>query len=200
MIAPLFTIRPLDWEPPDLAEIDAILLTSANAPRFAGPSSGAFLDLPCYAVGGATAAAARESGFANVRTGHSDGVALLEMAAADGMRRALHLRGRDHIPLDHPGVRLVGRNVYVAEPASALPAEALEAIADGAVTLLHSPRAATIFTLLLDAAGLDRAGIRIAAITAAALAAAGTVWARAESASEPNDEALLEQAIKLCKT
>ena len=35
VVAPLFTIRPLAWEPPDPAEFDAVLLTSANAARHA---------------------------------------------------------------------------------------------------------------------------------------------------------------------
>ena len=34
---PLFEVRALDWAPPDPAGFDALLLTSANAPRLAGP-------------------------------------------------------------------------------------------------------------------------------------------------------------------
>ncbi len=75
--APLFTILPLDWEPPDPSEVQATLLTSANAARQAGPAAGGFADLPCYAVGGATALAAKEIGFTDLRIGSSDGAELI---------------------------------------------------------------------------------------------------------------------------
>jgi uroporphyrinogen-III synthase len=199
-VAPLFTIAPLDWEPPDPAEVDSVLFTSANAARHAGPASGGFLDARCYAVGESTAGAAKEAGFTNLRTGPSDGSALLDIAAAEGAQRALHLCGRDHIPLTHPRLTLIRRLVYAADPAARLPQEAADALGEGAIALLHSPRAAATFAALVDAAGLDRSIIRIAAISPAALASAGTGWKVAESAAAPRDEALLELAAKLCKT
>jgi uroporphyrinogen-III synthase len=199
-IAPLFTIQPLDWEAPDPTEIQAVLLTSANAARYGGPAVGAFLDLPCYAVGETTAASARDIGFGNVRAGPSDGAALLQMAAGDGVGRALHLCGRDHVPLQHPRLTLVRRVVYAAEPARHLPSEAAEAIGEGAMVLLHSPRAAETFAALADAAGLSRSSIPIAGISETALAAAGGGWKQAEHAASPRDEALLELAAKLCQT
>jgi uroporphyrinogen-III synthase len=190
----------LDWEPPEPTEVDATFFTSANAARSAGPASGAFLDLPCYAVGEPTALAAREAGFGNVRTGPSDGKALFHLAAEDGVRRALHLCGQHHLPLQHPQLHLIRRLVYAAEPAASLPAEARGALAGGALVLLHSPRAAATFADLVGAEGLDRASIRIAGISPAATAAAGAGWKSAESAVVPRDEALLELAAKLCKT
>ena len=200
LVAPLFTVRPLDWEPPDPAEVEAVLITSANAARHAGPAIGAFVDLPCYAVGPASALAAREAGFAQVRTGPSDGAALVEIASGDGIARALHLCGTDHEALRHPRLELVERAVYAAEAVATLPAEAVEAIREGALVLLHSPRAAATFAALADAAGLDRSEIAIAAISPAALAAAGEGWKSAESADAPRNEALLELAAKLCQT
>ena len=58
VVAPLFVVRPLAWEPPDPAGLDAVMLTSGNAPRLAGDGMTPFLRLPCYAVGEATADAA----------------------------------------------------------------------------------------------------------------------------------------------
>lgn len=110
-VFPLFTVAPLDWEPPDPAEVGCVLLTSAHAARQAGPAAGAFLDAPCYAVGESTSAAAGEAGFTNIRTGPSDGPALLDTAVADGIERALHLCGRDHILLEHPRMTLIRRIV-----------------------------------------------------------------------------------------
>ena len=199
-VAPLFVIRPVAWEVPDAGEHDAILLTSANAAREAGPQLAALTHLPCYAVGEASAEAAAEAGFETIRAGPSDGRALLEMAADEGVKRLLHLCGRDHIGLEDSRLRLTRRVVYAAEPVSELPREAVEALSQGAVALLHSPRAGALFAELVDEAGLDRRSIAIAAISPAAAAAAGGGWKQEESAAIPRDEALLELASKLCQT
>jgi uroporphyrinogen-III synthase len=192
VVAPLFTTRPLAWEPPDSADFDAILLTSANAAREAGPALSDFLALPCWAVGAATAAAARAAGFTDVRTGASDGTALVQAAAAAGISRVLHLHGREHVALAWPGLRVESRTVYAAEAAEALPEAAL-ALRDP-VALIHSPRAGARFAALAP----DRRAITLAAIGRAAAAAAGSGWAEVAVAAAPRDEALLELAAKLC--
>jgi uroporphyrinogen-III synthase len=192
--APLFTIRPLDWAPPDPAGFDALLLTSANAARCAGPALGRFAALPCWTVGQATASAAREAGLQDVRTGPGDGAALAEAAAAAGVRRALHLHGRDHVPVAGAGLQIEGRAVYAADAAAALPAAARALQAP--VALIHSRRAGALFASLVA----DRGAIALAAISPAAAAAAGTGWAAIAVAREPRDEALLELAVKLCHT
>jgi uroporphyrinogen-III synthase len=196
VVAPLFEIVPVEWEAPDPKRVDAVVLTSANAPRQAGPQLKAFTHLPCYAVGEATAAAAQEAGFAETQAGPSDGAALIELLAAQGVERALHPCGRDNHPTGHRHVTLIRRIVYAAEPVDALPLQAAKVLANGALALLHSPRAAALFARLVS----DKAGIAIAAISPAALAAAGSGWRLAASAAEPRDEALLELACKLCNT
>lgn len=197
--APLFHVRTLDWTPPPLERFDALFLTSANAPLHAGSGLGAYSGLPCYAVGESTADAAREAGLTDVRVGQADAVALLDLAAKDGVRSALHLCGRDHLQLSAPGMTIESRPVYAAEAAEALPSEAVAALRSGAVALLHSPRAARHFAALVDAAGLDRSGIAFAAISEAALAAAGSGWRLSTAAAQPRDPALLELAAKLCQ-
>ena len=187
IVAPLFEMRPLAWTPPDPAGFGAILLTSANAPRLGGEGLKPFLGLPCYAVGEATAAAARAAGFADVRTGPSDGAALAAMAESDGARSLLHLGGRDHVALD----RVTHVALYASEPAGALPPDLEEA-----VVLLHSPRAAARFAALAG----NRGKFTIAAISAQTAEAAGGGWRKAAIASAPRDEALLELAAKLCQT
>lgn len=199
VVAPIFTIAPLDWAAPDPDRYDALLLTSANAARCGGDLR-RYADLPCYAVGETSAGAAREAGFGNIRVGPSDGVAVVAMMASDGVARALHLAGREHIPLAHPAVSIERRAVYAAEPVAALPGPALEALRTGALALLHSPRAAEHFTTLVDAAMLPREMIEFAAISQAAADAAGTGWKCVSVAAAPRDEALLELAAKLCKT
>ncbi len=197
VVAPLFTVRPVAWTPPDPGGFDAVMMTSANAVRHGGAALVLYLGLPCYAVGESTAAAAREAGFGDVRTGPGDGAALLAAMAADGIARALHLCGRDRRAPDRAGPPVTAIPVYRADPAPSLPAEAEAAIGDGALVLLHSPRAASLFGTLT---GNRRDRVDIAAISPAAAAAAGSGWRSAAVASRPRDEALLELAAKLCQT
>ena len=187
IVAPLFRLRALPWQPPDPAGYDAILLTSANAARLGGDGLTPFFALPCYAVGESTAEAARAAGFVDVRTGPSDGAALLALARAEGAESPLHLAGRDYLAL--AGAAHVP--VYAAEAAGTLPRGW-----QGALVLLHSARAAT---RLASLAG-DRSAVRVAAISAQAAQAAGEGWKSLAIASAPRDQALLELAAKLCQT
>lgn len=188
VVAPLFTIRPVEWDRPEAEAFDAILLTSAHAARQA--RAGALTSLPCYTTGEATSRAARDAGFADVRTGPSDGEAALALALRDGRSRVLHLCGRDHIEL--PGVER--RIVYAADAVGMLPESASDALDGEAVALLHSPRAAALFAALVG----DRRSVRLALISPAAAAAAGDGWAEKAIAARPRDDALLEVAAKLC--
>ena len=196
VVAPLFTIEPVGWRGPDAREVDALLLTSANAARSAGPGLREYAHLPCFAVGEATAAAAGAAGLKDVRAGRGDGAAAAAMAAEAGAKRLLHLCGREHVPIEHPALAIVRRTVYAAEPLGRLP----EAARAGGLALIHSPRAARRFGELVDRSGLDRTTLGIAAISEAAAAAAGSGWGQLAFAARPTDEALLELAAKLCKT
>ena len=78
---PLHEIRPLPVNAGTMpGKTAAVAVTSANAVRHA---PGALLErlsgLPCFAVGEATAAAARAAGFSNVIEGEGDAEALAEM-------------------------------------------------------------------------------------------------------------------------
>ena len=194
VVAPLFTIRPLDWQAPDRG-FDALLLTSANAARQAGGGLTSLAHLPCFTVGEATAEAARLAGLRQVRSGPGDAADALSMMAADGITSALHLCGREHRLPAQERIEIVSVPVYAADAVEALPAEAASAIEAKAVTLLHSPRAAGLFARLI---GDRREGLAIAAISAAAAEAAGPGWAAIAVAAEPRDHALLEAAAKLC--
>jgi uroporphyrinogen-III synthase len=193
VVAPLFAVRPLAWELP-VERFAALLLTSANGARFGVMAE--IAHLPCYAVGEATAEAARAAGAVHVIGGPSDGAAAVNMMARAGVKQALHLCGREHIALAHPQVRITRRVVYAAEPVSDLPGEAAAALDGGALVLLHSPRAAALFARLVP----QRSAVRIAAISQAAADAAGSGWAAVHLAERPRDEALLELAVRLCKT
>ena len=196
VVAPLFAVRALAWTPPDAAGFDAAMLTSASAARQAGDGLARFRALPCYAIGEATAAAAAQAGFADIRVGPDDGAGLLMMMAEDGVRRAFHPCGEDHLAIGHADIGVDRIPVYAAEAAPALPREVLAALREGALALLHSPRAARLFAGLAG----DRADVPIAAISARTARAAGEGWRSVAIAPRPRDQALLELAARLCQT
>jgi uroporphyrinogen-III synthase len=198
VVAPIFTLKSVEWQPP-AERMDAVMITSANAARLAGDQLRQFAELPCYAVGEASEDAAREAGFAQVRTGPSDGEALLAMMAGEGIGSALHPCGRDHIALSRRKITIERRVVYASEVMEQIPLPAEQAVKEGALVLLHSPRSAAEFARLLDKAGLSRSLVSLAAISQAASEAAGEGWLRKEFAKAPRDHALLELAAKLCQ-
>lgn len=196
---PLFQTKACDWLPADSTTFEALLMTSANPARLAGDGLTPLLHLPLYAVGGATADAARAVGFVDIRTGDKDAAAILALAARDGVGALLHLAGRDHRDARHPGIRIERKIVYRVDPVGRLPDRALAALGQKAVVLIHSPRAGRCFAELVDKAGLARSAIRLAAISSAALEAVGGGWQRSIAADAPNNIALLAAAARLCE-
>lgn len=183
---PLFAIVPVPWAVPK-DEFDALLLTSANAARHAG----APLRLPTIAVGKATADAARHAGYNVVAVGDGDAATALMLAHERGWRRVIRLAGRERTPLDG-----VTDAVVYASKARPVPPDALW-IAEGAVALLHSTRAARRFVDLVDRDAVARDTVRLAAISAKVAAAAGAGWAEVAIAAAPDDGALVRAAAIL---
>ena len=184
-LIPLFTVVPVEWTAPDPAGFDGLLLTSANAVRHGGEALAKLKTLPVHAVGEATAALARAAGFtvASIGKGGSR-----DMALPEG-RRLLHLTGRDHVGAG------AAETIAVYE---ARPIEDPDEVRDlsGCVVAVHSPRAGQRLAELIG----DRANIAIAAISHSAAEACGTGWAQVESALQPNDDALLALAARLCES
>ena len=193
--AAIFTLKALPWDAPDAADHDALMLTSANAVRNAGPALDRYRGLPVYAVGEATAVAAVAAGFTDVRTGANDAAALILLMTRDGIARPLHLAGRDRKSGGAP-FPIARRIVYAADPIANLPGAARGALNRGAVALIHSPRAGTVFVDLLVKAGIAPSTVVIAAISPTA--AAGR-WKQTAIAATPDDAALLAAATRLCE-
>jgi len=188
---PLFAVSALDWTPPDPADHDALLLTSANAVRFGGPHLAGLLSLPVLAVGEKTAESARLAGFDVMAAGDSDSKAMLALAQANGLSRVLHLGGRDRAIEPHgPVTRAIA--VYASEEVPVPPS--LLGRLTGATALLHSARAAARLGALVDSHALDRSSIAIAALSSAVARAASTGWAMVIIAAAPTDTALIEAA------
>lgn len=189
---PLFRVRALAWDAPDADAFDALILTSANAIRHGGPALSALLRLPIYAVGTATAEAARQACFDVACVGTEGAESLVATAEAAGIRRALHLAGRERT-LEPGGIVARVIPVYASEP------EAPQDVARlaGSVALVQSARAGARLGHLVDAAGIERGGIAVVAVSTRAAEAAGGGWERVVVPDDLRGEALIDAAIAL---
>ena len=203
IVEPLLDIHYRNDTPPDLAEVQAILCTSANGVRaLAGLSPER--DGPLFAVGDATAARARAEGFARVESagGNVDDLARLvreRLRPADG--RLLHVAG-SNVAGDLVGMlRASGFDVertvlYEARPVAALSAPTMRPLSAGIIdfALFFSPRTAAIFGRLADQAGVTSAlrSVTAVSISAAADNALGNIAFRERRiADAPTQAALL---------
>ena len=185
---PLFAIEALAWDAPEASRFDGVLLTSANALRFAGEQLQSLRGLPAYAVGEATAQAARAAGF-DIAASGDDGVERL-LGSIEGGLTLLHLCGEDRREPVDAEQSITPVAVYRARE---IEDPGLGDIA-GSVALIHSPRAGRRFAELAG----DRSTVAIAAISTAAAEAVGSGWKAVEIAETPTDEALLALAERLC--
>lgn len=196
-LVPLFAAQALDWAHDDADIYDGLLLTSAQAPRLGGGGLAHVRNLPCYAVGEATAVAARAAGLNVVMVGDADGQSLIDaMTDKQGTRkqRILWLCGREHSALAAGTATLIARPCYAVDPVEP-PSRWHQMISAPAVMMAHSPRAAAHMATL---AGQSRVHLSLVAISAAAAAAAGEGWNGCFAALQPNDAAMLALACALC--
>lgn len=189
---PLFRIEPIEWSAPEPSYFDALLLTSANTVRRGGKGLGRLRGLPVYAVGEATADAAREAGFTIAGSGDAGIDRLLR--SIPSQLRLLHLCG-EHRKQAGTGQAITPVPVYRSIELP-IPSE-FQRIA-GQTVAVHSPRAAQRLSELATRAQIDRGSIRIAAISSAAAAAAGAGWDMREAADHPDSASLLALAARLC--
>ena len=155
LVAPLLAVQPLPGVEADLAGVGALAFTSANGVRaFADLSP--VRSLKVFAVGAATASAAKAAGFRHVLSADGDVEALAE--GISGRRREI-----DGIVL-HPGAAepagdLVGLLADQGVEARGLPLydtapvafteDQLAELDDVDIALLHSPKAAQALADLL---------------------------------------------------
>ena len=186
---PLFEIEQVEWEAPEAAGFDGLLLTSANAVRFGGDGLAALRGLKVYAVGEATADAARTAGFDVAATGDSGVDRLLGSIEPD--LRLLHLCGAERQDASDARQEITGVVVYRARPV----VDPDMSLVEGSIAIVHSPRAGRRFVELVG----DRAAISIAAISSAVAEAVGDGWKEVAVADQPSDDALLALAARLCE-
>jgi len=185
---PLFEIEPVAWQAPEAGRFDGLLLTSANAVHFGGKQLRALRGLPAYAVGEATAEAARDAGFDIKSVGDSGADRLLQ-SIEPGLT-LLHLCGDVRKAPVEVRQRITPVTVYRAKERDVTLDQA-----PGCVILVHSPRAGRRLAVLID----DRDQSSVVAISPAAAQAVGNGWKSVQSAEHPNDDAMLALAARLCK-
>jgi uroporphyrinogen-III synthase len=194
---PLFTVTPRAWEAPDPAEIDALLVGSANAVRYAGRGLVPFRSKPVHAVGEMTAAACRKAGLELVAVGRGGLQSVLDQVAPD--TRLLRLAGEQRVKLEPPaGVGMIERIVYVVNSVP-LPPDLVRLLGEPCVVALHSAAAARHFGAECDRLTIPREPIALVTIGPRVSRVAGDGWAALATAATPDDEALLACAAQLCQ-
>ena len=155
IVAPLLSVHPVDGAEIDLTGVGALAFTSANGVRaFAELSN--VRDLKVFAVGAATAAAAKAVGFRKVLSADGDVEALAE--GIFGRQReitgvVLHPGAAEPAGdlvgiLNAQGVAARGLALYDTAPV-AFTDEELAGLAGVEVALVHSPKAAEALAELL---------------------------------------------------
>jgi uroporphyrinogen-III synthase len=202
LIEPLLTIEKVPGVAPDLAGVQALVLTSANAaPALSAPAR----QLPLFAVGDATANAAERAGCGTVMSAAGCGVDLAHLIVQHCRPERgalLHLSGEHVRPglaegLAAAGFDLRRQVVYRAVAARALSPATVAALAGrqiGAV-LLSSPRTARTFVELIARHGLQGDLVATAAICLSAAVAQpcrALIWRAIHVAVRPEPGALLE--------
>lgn len=214
MVEPMLRIVPLPAPAIDLDGVQGLVVTSANGAR-AFAAACRRRDLPVYAVGDASAAAARELGFSPVESADGDVAGLADLVArhaAPGAGALFHPAGRVSAGdlsgrLQALGFSLRRSRLYEARPIHAFSAPlqaALAALRDGGEAapaavglrwvLFFSPRTAATFVSLSETAGLADACRRLIALCLSgnvAAAARAIEWRAVAVAARPEQEALL---------
>ena len=203
LLEPLLAIEPVEGAAVDLAGVQGVLATSANGVRALAQATGR-RDLPLWAVGDATARAAREMGFATVESAGGDVESLAALVAARldpnagallhvaGTQLAGDLAGR----LGEAGFAVRRAVLYEARPATALSPGLEEALRAGrvAAAAFFSPRTAATFASLIatpERAALLRGAVAYALSAAVAERLAALPWRAVRAAARPTQDALL---------
>lgn len=201
VLAPMLRVAPTEAQLPDLATIQAVLVTSARTIQ-ALPE--AWRGLPLLAVGDATAERARLAGFAQVESASADATALaaLTIRRCDPTKGELLIAGAagqgqklaDQLTAAGFAVRL--HPAYEARPAPDLPDHVQFDLAGNRIFagLFFSPATARAFVAAFMRACLLEIVLTVEALaiseeTAAPLAP--LPWRRIRVAKRPNQDELL---------
>lgn len=201
VLMPLTEIRPLAPEfSAEAIRAACVAATSANALRHAPEILlGLLCAKPLFAVGEATAQAARDVGFETVTAGADDGKALTTLVLQDRPDGPLlYLCGSVRRPefeaiLKKADVEVIPVETYKAVPIDQSRAFARLATADESlVAMCHSPEAGRMLAGLIEShAGMTQR-MRVVAISARAAQPLQAIGVAVDIARAPTDQAMLE--------
>jgi uroporphyrinogen-III synthase len=209
--APVLRLEPVAFHDDMNARYGAVIVTSANALRSIEPhlKGHRLLELPLFAVGEQTAAAARRAGFTDVISADGDAAGLRDLVLAKvkakQLKKAatlLYLAGADLArdlagELGERGLRVVTQTTYKMSPVASLPREVCDAFAANRVeaVLHYSQRSARAFLEAARAGGVEISALAIpqcciSASVASAVRDAGATQVMV--AASPDENALFE--------
>ena len=216
--APMLRFEPVVFRGDMDGRYGAVILTSANALRGIEPrlKSHRLLELPLFAVGEQTAAAARRAGFTQVISAKGDATDLRDLVLASvkakqlkGASTLLYLAGAEMArdlagELGGHGLRVMTHATYRMSPVTNLPREVCEAFAANQIeaVLHYSQRSARAFVEAARAAGVEISALAVpqccmSAAVASVVRDAGA--ARVMVAESPDEIALfraLDRALR----
>jgi uroporphyrinogen-III synthase len=216
--APMLRFEPVAFRGDMDGRYGAVILTSANALRGIEPrlKSHRLLELPLFAVGEQTAAAARRAGFTQVISAKGDATDLRDLVLASvkakqlkGASTLLYLAGAEMArdlagELGGHGLRVMTHATYKMSPVTNLPHEVCEAFAANQIeaVLHYSQRSARAFVEAARAAGVEISALAVpqccmSAAVASVVREAGA--ARVMVAESPDENALfraLDRALR----
>jgi len=209
--APMLRFEPVAVHEDMNARYSAVIVTSANALRGVEPllKGHRMLELPLFAVGDHTAAAARRAGFTHVVSANGDAANLralvLASLKAKELKKAstlLYLAGAElsrdlASELEESGFRVVTQTTYKMIAVKSLPRETCDAFAANQVeaVLHYSQRSARAFLDAARAAGVEISALAIPQCCISATVASVVRDAGATQvvvAATPDENALLE--------
>ncbi|WP_257167681.1 uroporphyrinogen-III synthase [Bradyrhizobium sp. SRS-191] len=174
LLAPMLRFEPVALPADAGREAAGIVVTSSNALRAIAPQlvGSGLLNLPLFAVGDQTAAAAREAGFGQVMSASGDAAALRELIATSSVIGAggtlLYLAGADLSrelagELAERGFDVITETVYRMAPVAALPRAVCEAFAANRIeaVLHYSRRSAAAFVAAIRAEGVEISALAV---------------------------------------
>ena len=209
--APMLRFEPVAVHEDLNARYSAVIVTSANALRGIEPhlKGHRMLELPLFAVGDHTAAAARRAGFTHVVSANGDAANLRDLVLASlkakELKKAstlLYLAGAEisrdlASELEESGFRVVTQTTYRMIAVKSLPRETCDAFAANQVeaVLHYSQRSARAFLDAARAAGVEISALAIPQCCISATVASVVRDAGATQvvvAATPDENALFE--------
>jgi uroporphyrinogen-III synthase len=200
LVAPLMTLSFLDGPEVVLADVQAILATSANGVRALARRT-ARRDVALFAVGPQTATEAHKLGFQSVKSADGDAQALALAAsrwAQPGEGVLLHVAGEGNdgkLAESLPGFTVRREILYAVRGVEKMPATAAAALREGKIeaALFYSPRSAAIFRDCVIKQDLPVENLIAICISAAAAAALASLpFGDVRVAAKPNQASLLK--------